>query len=281
MGFGSFETVCRSSTLPICNIFYGNFRSYCPLKGYDRRLFGIRMTNPYDILLAFIAAVVALYLIIRSQTKFAAVGRREMQILALIYFFISICQIFSIGGFVTNAKVFGIFTAAHIAFIASFFWILLLNAIVGYQLFEDGTIFSISLSLVPSLLLFLGTGYYSLRNYGAYIIYFIWPVISIVGYFVLEFVLVFKILEEWKPLLLLSGSLLSFTIGQIFNFVISKYICRSTGGKINGSFIETFFVLISMILLFKFWDSITEDDWDEPMFQETQMTDTPKFDFSA
>ncbi|KTW30026.1 uncharacterized protein T551_01970 [Pneumocystis jirovecii RU7] len=296
MKFGSFKSVCRSSTLPICNIFLGNFEPYCLLRGLGH-VFGIRIKNPLDVFFASISALVALWLIIRSQSKYAAVGRREMQILILIYFFISICQIFTIGGFITDAKVFGYFTAAHISFIVTFFWVLLLNAIVGYQLFEDGTIFSISLLVVPSILLFVGSGYiildsmffwsdtfidnyYALRNYGAYILYFLWPLVSIVGYFVLEFILVFKVLEEWKPLLLLSGSLVSFIVGQIFNFVASRHICHIVHGKIDGSFIETIFLLISMILLFKFWDSITEDDWEEPMFQETQMSSVPKFDFS-
>ncbi|KAG5518513.1 hypothetical protein PMAC_002909 [Pneumocystis sp. 'macacae'] len=123
--------------------------------------------------------------------------------------------------------------------------------------------------------------YYALQNYGAYILYFLWPLVSIVGYFILEFILVFKVLEEWKPLLLLSGSLVSFMTGQIFNFVASRHICHAVRGQIDGSFIETIFLLISMILLYKFWDSITEDDWDEPVFQETQMTNVPKFDFSS
>ncbi|KAG4300688.1 hypothetical protein PCANB_003034 [Pneumocystis canis] len=276
MTFGNFKTICRSSTLPICNIFLGNFKSYCLLKGFGY-VSGKRVRNPLDIGFATIAALIALWLIIRSQTKFAAVGRREMQILILIYFFISICQIFTIGGFVTNAKVFGYFTAAHIGSISAFFWVLLLNAIIGYQLFEDGTIFSICLTLIPAFIIFLGSGYlildsmffwsdtfiksyYALQNYGAYIIYFLWPTVCIVGYFILEFILVFKILKEWKPLLLLSGSLALFVIGQLFNFVISKHICQFTKGK--------------------FWDSITEDDWDEPVFQEAQENNAQEFDFS-
>ncbi|CCJ31237.1 unnamed protein product [Pneumocystis jirovecii] len=182
MKFGSFKSVCRSSTLPICNIFLGNFEPYCLLRGLGH-VFGIRIKNPLDVFFASISALVALWLIIRSQSKYAAVVFAKYLLL---------------GGFITDAKVFGYFTAAHISFIVTFFWVLLLNAIVGYQLFEDGTIFSISLLVVPSILLFVGSGYiildsmffwsdtfidnyYALRNYGAYILYFLWPLVSIVG----------------------------------------------------------------------------------------------------
>lgn len=296
MGFGSFKIICRSSTLPVCNLFYGKLEPYCALKGVRNRSTSY-VTNPGDIAFAILAALVALWLVIRSQSKFAAVGRREMQILILIYFFISVLQVFTIGGFITNIKLLAYFTAVHIGLIAAFFWVLLVNAIIGYQLFEDGTFFSVLITLIPSLLLFLSSGYIVLdsmlawtksfikstrmfQNYGMYILYFLWSLLCIIGYFILEFILVFKILEEWKPLLLLSGSLILFIIGQIFNFIISKYICQGTQGKIDGSFIGTFFVLLSVVLLYKFWDSITEDDWDEPIFQENQMTSTPKFDFS-
>ncbi|KTW28093.1 hypothetical protein T552_01954 [Pneumocystis carinii B80] len=296
MNFGSFKEVCRSSTLPVCNLFYEKIKPYCVLYGVKSTATSY-VRNPGDISFSILAALVALWLVIRSQTKFAAVGRREMQILILIYFFISIFQIFTIGGFITNIKLLAYFTAVHIGLIAAFFWVLLVNAIVGYQLFEDGTVFSVLITLIPSLLLFLSSGYIVLdsiffwtksfvssslmfQNYGIYILYFLWSLLCIIGYFILEFILVFKILQEWKPLLLLSGSLILFIIGQLFNFLISKHICQGTQGKIDGSFIGTLFVLLSVILLYKFWDSITEDDWDEPMFQETQMANVPKFDFS-
>lgn len=296
MSFGSFKTACSLSTLPVCNLFYTKLRPYCVLKGV-KQASGNYVRNPGDIAFAILSSLIALWLVIRSQTKFAAVGRREMQILILIYFFISVVQIFTVGGFITNVKLLAYFTATHIGLIAAFFWVLLLNAIIGYQLFEDGTAFSVLITVVPSIFLFFSSGYivldsmlfwtntfvysfHKIQNYAIYIFYFLWPILCIIGYFILEFILVFKVLEEWKPLLLLSGSLILFIVGQIFNFVISKYICQGTRGKIDGSFIETFFVLLSVILLYKFWDSITEDDWDEPIFEETQMANVPKFDFS-
>jgi hypothetical protein len=57
---------------------------------------------------------------------------------------------------------------------------------------------------------------------------------------------------------------LLFAIGQVFDFVISRYICNGTSGKIDGSMFETLFTLLSVVTIWFFWSSITEDDWPMP-----------------
>jgi hypothetical protein len=52
-----------------------------------------------SILFSVIAILVACFLIFRSQLKKAAVGRREMQLFLLGYAVISLCEIFTVGGF--------------------------------------------------------------------------------------------------------------------------------------------------------------------------------------
>ena len=56
----------------------------------------------------------------------------------------------------------------------------------------------------------------------------------------------------------LYASFLCFAIGQIFMFVISKYIMDGTSGKIDGSMFATLFVFLSIFLVFCYWSSITE-----------------------
>lgn len=43
--------------------------------------------------------------------------------------------------------------------------------------------------------------------------------------------------------------------------VVSPYICNGTHQAINGGFFETLCTLISVVLIWVFWSSITEDDW--------------------
>lgn len=59
----------------------------------------------------------------------------------------------------------------------------------------------------------------------------------------------------------LVAAALCFAIGQVFNFVISTHICYGTHGKIDGTLFETLFTLLSVVMVWTFWSSITEDDW--------------------
>lgn len=95
---------------------------------------------------------------------------------------------------------------------------LLLNGVVGYQLWDDGTPLSLGLLCFSALALFVGTGYIALdtgfnwtghfhrsleapnRHIGLYILYQLLPLVCLVGFILLETVLVLKVLGEKKPM---------------------------------------------------------------------------------
>ncbi|KAL6230221.1 hypothetical protein BDW75DRAFT_77382 [Aspergillus navahoensis] len=288
--FGNFDDFCRDSTLPVCNLFVSSNQppnevyGGCALRGIglsdDRYL-----ANLGSILLAFIAILVSLILIWRSDRKQAAVGRREMQLFLLGFIIIEICEIFSVGGFPLKDEVRKGFSAAHIAAITMTCWILFLNALVGFQFLDDGTPASVGLFLFSGLVFFIGTGYIALdtafnwtgefatnednsyRNIALYVLYQLFPLVCLVAFFFLETFLVVRILGEFRPMLYLSAAGLLFAIGQIFNYVISTHLCQATNGKINGALFETLFTLVSVVMVWIFWSSITEDDWPTPMSQ--------------
>ncbi|RYP22572.1 hypothetical protein DL765_001630 [Monosporascus sp. GIB2] len=163
--------------------------------------------------------------------------------------------------------------------IAATTWILMLNAIVGYQIIDDGTAMSVGLMLASGVILLIGTGYITLdtgydwtgywsssanpphRNIALYVLYQLVPLIFLVAFYVLEAILVLRILGEVRPMIYLTGAALLFAIGQIFNYVISRHICTGTAGKIDGSLFQTLFTLLSVVVIWMFWSSITEDDW--------------------
>lgn len=155
-----------------------------------------------------------------------------------------------------------------------------MNAAVGFQLLDDGTPVSLGLIAGSALAFFVGTGYIALdtafswtgfwdsaldnpdhRSYALYTLYLLAPLVFLFLFFVLETVLVLRVLGEKKPMIYLAAAALLFAIGQIFNFVISVHICRPTNGQINGAFFESLFTLLSVISIWVFWSSITEDDW--------------------
>lgn len=158
----------------------------------------------------------------------------------------------------------------------------MLNAVVGYQILDDGTPLSLGLMIGSALILLIGTGYIALdtgfqwtnhwnesrtapnRSIALYVLYQLAPLIFLVAFYALEAALVLRVLGETRPMLYLTGAAVSFALGQIFNYVISPYICNGTAGKIDGALFETIFTLVSVVLVWIFWSSITEDDWPMP-----------------
>ena len=143
---------------------------------------------------------------------------REMQFFLMGYIIIEICEIFTIGGFPLNGAVRRAFSAVHIAAIIATLWILMMNGAVGYQLVDDGTPLSIGLIFGSAAVLFIGTGYIALdtgfswttywdsaldapnRTYSLYILYQLVPLVFLVVFFILETVLVLRVLGEVKPM---------------------------------------------------------------------------------
>lgn len=160
----------------------------------------------------------------------------------------------------------------------------MLNAVVGYQIIDDGTPMSLGLMIGSALVLLIGTGYIALdtgfewtdqwrdsyeapkfRHIALYVLYQLAPLVFLVAFFVLEAILVLRVLGETRPMIYLAIAALLFALGQIFNYVVSKYICDGTSGKIDGAMFETLFTLLSVVTIWFFWSSITEDDWPMPV----------------
>lgn len=152
--------------------------------------------------------------------------------------------------------------------------------------------------MISSVIIFVGTGYIALdtgfswtgywddtlagenQAYALYTLYQLVPLVFLVIFFCLEAFLVLRVLGERKPmrmyfdvqflpllmplLVYLLGAALLFAIGQIFQYVISVHICTGSSGKINGGLFETLFTLLSVVMIWVFWSSITEDDWPMP-----------------
>jgi len=198
------------------------------------------------IILDGLAILVTLFLLWRSQRKRAAVGRREIQLFLLGYIILSICEIFTIGGFPLNNTARIAFTGAHLGVITATTWMLMLNGVVGYQVLNDGSFMSILLLLGSAAALLVGTGYIALdtgynwtgyfnttqiqqapnRSYALYTLYLLAPAVFLFIYGCLETYLVLKILGEIKPMrMILDNNLLSNNLQTDRSCSISSSRC--------------------------------------------------------
>ena len=100
-------------------------------------------------------------------------------------------------------------------------------------------------------------GFKNTKPLGLWIIYILWPVICAVVYVVSQLILVFRTLEDRWPI----GDILFgagfFTIAQVLLFAFSAKICDAIKHYIDGLFFFTLCMLLSVMMVYKYWDSIT------------------------
>lgn len=81
------------------------------------------------------------------RSKYTAVGRKEICLFFYIYVFIELLAIFLDSTVIPTAHaVYPWFTAIYAGAVGALYWCILVNGFVGFQLYEDGTPFSLWVS---------------------------------------------------------------------------------------------------------------------------------------
>lgn len=78
------------------------------------------------------------------RSKYTAVGRKEICLFFYIYVFVELLAIFLDSTVIPTAHaVYPWFTAIYAGAVGALYWCILVNGFVGFQLYEDGTPFSL------------------------------------------------------------------------------------------------------------------------------------------
>ncbi|KAG5652829.1 Chitin synthase, class 7 [Sphagnurus paluster] len=93
-----------------------------------------------------------------------------------------------------------------------------------------------------------------------WIMYILWPLICAVVYIVSQLVLVFRTLEDRWPIGDIVFGTAFFAIAQVLLFAFSVTICDAIKHYIDGLFFFTLCMLLSVMMVYKYWDSITKED---------------------
>ncbi|KAF2762855.1 hypothetical protein EJ05DRAFT_471812 [Pseudovirgaria hyperparasitica] len=149
---------------------------------------------------------------------------------------------------------------------------LLINGFVGFQLYEDGTFLSVWLLRGCSLAMFLISGAVSILTFkgvaglgpentiGMFVVTYIVNAIFVFVYAVMQILLVVNTLEDRWPLGDISFGIFFFIAGQIILYVASNAICRNANHYLDGLFFATICNLLAVMMVYKYWDSITKED---------------------
>ncbi|KAF2718924.1 hypothetical protein K431DRAFT_252411 [Polychaeton citri CBS 116435] len=278
-GFGDFETICEQTPLPLCSLI-GPKNSITgqhmtQTKCYSR---AIELANTIIFQGAagfahIIALIMTVIMVLHVRSKFTAVGRKEITTFFYSYGLLTIASLLVDCGVVPpGSEAYPYFVAAQLGLAASTCICLMINGFIGFQVYEDGTTLSVWLlrtcttiqfviTFVVALLTFQGWAGLSPENgIGIFVTAYIASALWIFVYVVCQIVLVVGTLQERWPLLHIFFGVTGFVLGQVLVYALSNTVCENVAHYMDGLFFATLLNLLAVMMVYKFWDSITKED---------------------
>jgi hypothetical protein len=212
-------------------------------------------------------------MILHIRSKYTAVGRKEIVMFFWMYMAIELLALFLDSGVIPTANVtYPWFAAAYTGLVAATYCCLLINGFVGFQFAEDGTPVSLWFLRISCLAVFgvsffvaIATfqqkfGFSYTKPIALFIVYLLWPIICAPIYIISQLILVFRTLEDRWPIGDIVFGTVFFAGGQVLLFAFSVTICDAIKHYIDGLFFFTLCVLLSVMMVYKYWDDITRED---------------------
>ncbi|KAK5150977.1 Chitin synthase, class 7 [Oleoguttula sp. CCFEE 6159] len=278
MGFGDFTSICEKTQLPLCSFIgrssvTGNV-GVQPLC-YSRT---IELANTIIFqgaasFMHILALTMTVIMIIHVRSKFTAVGRKEITTFFYTYMLLTVASLILDSGVVPpGSAALPYFAAIQSGLTSALCICLMINGFVGFQLYEDGTTLSVWLLRLCSLGMFIISGAVSLLTFkswaglgptntvGLFVVLYLFNAIFLLVYVVMQVVLVVNTLQDRWPLGDISFGVFFFVIGQVILYVFSQIVCDNVQHYLDGLFFATICNLLAVMMVYKYWDSITRED---------------------
>ncbi|KAF9331508.1 Chitin synthase, class 7 [Podila minutissima] len=271
--FGNFNYICSTVSLTLCPLVGGpdGIEPVC----YSRnvRIADTLIFQPSTLIIHIIALIMTAIMIYHIRSKYTAVGRKEIIMFFYLYMLVTIMDLLLVSGIIpTASQLYPYFTGVHIGLISATFWCLLLNGFVGFQFAEDGTPLSLWSIRISSLVVCAAVAFLSIATFrnmspfdplhpvALWVVFFIFNGASLLIYVILQIVLVVNTLDDRWPLGDIVFGIAFFATGQVILYVFSLDICNFAKHYIDGLFFGTIATLLSVMMVYKYWDSITKED---------------------
>jgi len=271
--FGSFNDICQTAALVICPLV-GTDQGIMPTC-YSRNVDvgGTLIFQPSTAFVHIVAIIMTIIMIVHIRSKYTAVGRKEIVMFFFMYAAIELFAIFLDSGIIPTAhSSYPYFAALYTGLVAATYCCLLVNAFVGFQFAEDGTPLSLWFLRISCLFIFGISFFVSIATFkafagfnykkpiGLWIVYILWPLVCASIYVISQLVLVFRTLDDRWPIGDIVFGAAFFTIAQVLLFAFSVTICDTIKHYLDGTFFFTLCMLLSVMMVYKYWDSITRED---------------------
>lgn len=200
-------------------------------------------------------------------------GRKEITTFFYLYMlltFLSLC--IDAGVIPPGSTPYPYFVAIQAGLASALVTCLMINGFVGFQLYEDGTPLSLwmmrlcsAAAFVISFLIGLATfkswaGLGPTNTIGLFVVLYLLNAIQLFVYVVLQILLVTRTLQDRWPLGDIAFGVFFFVVGQVILYAASRPICEAVSHYFDGLFLATTCNLLAVMMVYKYWDSITKED---------------------
>ncbi|RMZ91920.1 hypothetical protein DV736_g858, partial [Chaetothyriales sp. CBS 134916] len=282
MGFGSFDSICAQAALPLCYLLgppstLTSTASPLLLPTCSARSIDVGNTIIFQTATDFThlgALAMTVIMIFHVRSKFTAVGRREILTFFYIYTLLTVISLILDAGVMPsdNDGAFLWFVAVQNGLISALCASLLVNGFVGFQLYEDGTSLSVWLLRATAGVMFVIAFFVSLLTFkawaglsptnttGLFVVLYVINAIFLFVYLVMQVILVLNTLQDRWPLWDLVAAIFFFVVGQVLLYAFGARICDAVSHYLDGLFFATLCNLLAVMMVYKYWDSITKED---------------------
>lgn len=299
MTFGDFSNLCKQAAIPLCSLV-----GTSPLTGavgiaplcYARTI-ELANTIIYQgatSCVHIIALVMTIIMIIHVRSKFTAVGRKEITTFFYLYLILTVFSLIIDAGVVPpGAAALPYFVAVQIGLASALCLCLLINGFVGFQLYEDGTTLSVTLlrtcstiwffiAGIVAVLTFKGSAGLGPHNTAAlFVVAYVINGVFLLVYVAMQLLLVLNTLQERWPLGDIAFGVFFFVIGQVVLYALGADLCEAVQHYLDALFFATICNLLAVMMVYKYWDSITTEDLEFSVGARTTNWDVKEFSHAA
>lgn len=277
-GFGDFSSICQKTPLPLCAsvghvLVTGRVGIEPTCFARNIELANTIIFEGAASVMHIVALVMAVIMILHVRSKFTAVGRKEILSFFYLYMLLTFISLVIDAGVVPpGSDPFPYFVAVQNGLANATITCLLVNGFVGFQLYEDGTPLSLWMMRICSLVAFAISFLVSLATFkgwaglgptntvGMFVVLYLLNAIQLAVYIVLQVLLVTRTLRDRWPLGDIIFGVFCFVVGQVLLYALSDTICNAAAHYIDGLFLATTCNLLGVMMVYKYWDSITKED---------------------
>ncbi|KAG7530137.1 hypothetical protein FFLO_05252 [Filobasidium floriforme] len=271
--FGDFTALCQRAALIVCPLLQSENGVEPNCYSRNVQLGSQLIFQPASCVVHIAAILMTLIMVYHVRSKYTAVGRKEIVMFFYLYMVIELLAIFLDSGIIPTANsVYPWFTAVYAGFIGALYWCIVINGFVGFQFAEDGTPMSLWFLRLSTLVIWgvcffisIATfkslaGFSNAKPIGLFITYLIFPGVCFLIYVISQLILVIRTLDDrWAIGDILFG-VFFYVAGVVIMIAFSNTICDAVSHYIDGVFIFTLCMLLSVMMVYKYWDSITKED---------------------